>query len=412
MRRSGLALFLGLSFAVAACGNGGASNAPSTAASAAPSTAASTDPSVAPSGSAAASASAAHSDLLIGVVTDVGTVNDKNVNEYTYVGAQKGAAAIGADPPPVVSPNSDAEYAPFIQALVDQHFDIIVATGVNLVPATAAAAKANPKIWFVGVDQAPCINANGDYDPTSTDCSGDISKVLPNYIAINYAEDQAGYLAGIVAAKATKSNIIGAIGGVSLCGPCVRYMQGFALGAKSVNPDVKVKTSFVSPSDFGVGFADQAAGKTFATQFITQNVGIDVLFQVASLTGRGGLTGDGIIDAACAAGIDVIGVDVDQHESYPASQSCILTSAENHFAVSVSDAIVAISSGTAKAGITTYDATNDGIGVSSYYDAASKLPADIGTTIDAAIAGMKAGSVTSCPPAPECGKTPAPKIGD
>ena len=406
IRSTGLTLVMGLSIVVAACSSSGASTSPSAAATAAPTTAASSAPSGSAAGSAAPSGSAAHSDLKIGVVTDVGTVNDKNFNEYTYVGAQQGAAAIGADPPPVVVPNSDADYAPLIQAFVDQQFDIIVATGFNLVPATAAAAKANPKIWFVGVDHAPCITAKGDYDPTFKDCSGDVSVLLPNYIAINYAEDQAGYLAGIVAAKATKSNIIGAIGGVSLCGPCVRYMQGYALGAKATNPAVKVKTAFVSASDFKVGFADQAAGKTFATQFITQNAGIDVLFQVA------GLTGNGVIDAACAANINAIGVDVDQHQSYPASQACIVTSAEKHLSVSVSDSIVGISDKTAKGGLTFFNAKNDGIGVSPFYDAASKLPTDIQTTIDAATTAMKAGTLVTCPPAPECGKTPAPKIGD
>ena len=200
IRSTGLALFAGLSIFVAACGNGGASSAPagSPAASAAPSTAA--------SGEASAPASTApKSDLKIGVVTDVGTVNDKNFNEFTFVGAQQGAAAIGADPPPVVVPTSDADYAPLIQAFVDQDFDVIVATGFNLVPATAAAAKANPDIWFIGVDHAPCINATGDVDPTFADCSGDVAKLLPKYIAINYAEDQAGYLAGMAAASASKS---------------------------------------------------------------------------------------------------------------------------------------------------------------------------------------------------------------
>ena len=411
IRNTGQALFIGLTVVVAACSNGGASDAPSTTASTTPTSTAATGASAAPSSGASAS-SAAHSNLDIGVVTDVGTVNDKNVNEYTYAGAQQGADATGADPPSVVVPTSDALYAPLLRALVDQQFDIIVSTGSNLIPATVVAAKSNPDIWFIGVDQAPCMNAAGVYDPTMTDCSGDIATLLPNYIAVDYAEDQAGFLAGIVAASATKSNIIGAIGGVSGCGPCVRYMQGYTLGARSVNPAIKVKTAFVSPSDDKVGFGDQAAGRKFANQFISQNVGIDVLFQVASLTGRGGLTGDGIIDAACAAGIDVVGVDVDQHESYPPSQACILTSAEKHFAVSVSDAIVAISSGTAKPGLTIFSATNDGIGVSPYYDAATKLPTDIQARLDAAIAGMKVGSVTSCPPAPECGKTPAPKIGD
>jgi basic membrane protein A len=393
IRSTGLALFAGLSIFVAACSDGGASSSPAT--SAAPTTAASAE------GSAPASApasAAVKSNLKIGVVTDVGTVNDKNFNEFTFVGAQQGAAAIGADPPPVVVPTSDADYAPLIQAFVDQDFDVIVAAGFNLVPATAAAAKANPDIWFIGVDHAPCINATGDVDPTFADCSGDVSVLLPKYIAINYAEDQAGYLAGIVAASATKSNIIGAVGGVSLCGPCIRYMQGYELGAKSVNPDITVKSAFVSDSDFKVGFADQAAGKTFGDQFITQNKGLDVLFQVA------GLTGNGLIDAACAAKINAIGVDVDQHESYPASQACILTSAEKHLALSVNDSIVGIADGTAKGGMTFFNATNDGIGVSPFYDAASKLPSDIQAKIDAATAAMKAGTLTTCPA--KCGQLP------
>ncbi len=397
IRSTGLALFAGLSIFVAACSSGGASTAPSSAASGAASSAPSTGGSTEPS-----SSTAPKSDLKIGVVTDVGTVNDKNFNEYTFVGAQEGAKAIGADPPPVVVPTSDADYAPLIQAFIDQKFDVIVATGFNLVPATAAAAKANPDIWFIGVDHAPCINATGDVDPSFADCSGDVAKLLPKYIAINYAEDQAGYLAGIVAASASKSGIIGTVGGVSLCGPCIRYMQGYELGAKSVNKDIQVKSAFVSASDFKVGFADQAAGKTFGDQFIKLNAGIDVLFQVA------GLTGNGLIDAACAAKINAIGVDVDQHQSYPASAACILTSAEKHLATSVSDEIVAIAGGTAKGGLTFFNATNDGIGVSSFYDAASKLPADIQGKVDAATAAMKAGTLKTCPE--KCGQLVNGKI--
>ncbi len=405
---SALALFAGLSVIVAACGNGSPSAA-STAPTSAPSALASSAASSGPSASASA---AAKSDLVVGVVTDLNTDNDKDFNELTVSGTQHGAAAIGADPPPIIVPDSPDLYAPLVQALVDQDFDIIVATGVNLVPATAAAAKANPKIWFIGVDHAPCIDATGIYDPSFKDCSGDVSQLLPNYIAINYAEDQAGYLAGIVAASATKSKVIGAIGGVSACGPCVRYMQGYVLGAKSVDPTIKVKTSFVSATDFNVGFANQAAGQAFAARFLDENTRIDVVFQVASLAGAGSLTGKGIIDAACAARINVVGVDVDQRERYPASQGCILTSAEKHFSVSVSDSIVGISAGIAKGGLTSFNATNDGVGVSPFSAAASKLPADIQTKIDAAISGMKAGSLVTCQPAPQCGKTPAPKIGD
>jgi basic membrane protein A len=344
--------------------------------------------------------------LKIGVVTDVGTVNDKNFNEFTYVGAKDGARAVGAAEPPVSVPSSDAQYEPLIQGYVDQNFNVIVTTGFNLANTTAAKAKANPNIWFIGVDHAPCIKGDGTVDPTFADCSGNIATLLPKYIALNYAEDQAGYLAGMVAASASKTGAIGAIGGVSLCGPCVRYIQGYVLGAKSINPNIIVKVNWVSDSDFAKGFADQAGGKTFANQFLQQNPNVDVLFQVA------GLTGNGVIDAACESGKMAIGVDVDQHESYPASQACILTSAEKKLARSVSESIKAIANNTAKGGLTYFNATNDGIGVSPFYDAASKLPADMQTKINTALAGMKAGTVTTCPAAPACGQVPAPPIGD
>ena len=391
IRFLGPTLLVAVAFIVTACG-GGATPAPSSGGAASQS--ASQEP------SSEAPSAGTSSDLKIGVVTDVGTVNDKNFNEFTFVGAKEGAAAIGAAEPPVVVPASDADYAPMIQSYVDQDYDVIVATGFNLVPATAAAAKANPDIWFIGVDHAPCLNADGDVDPTFADCSGDLATLLPKYIALNYAEDQAGYLAGIVAASASESGTIGAIGGVSLCGPCVRYIQGYKLGAQSVNPDIKVKVAWVSDSDFVKGFADQAGGKTFAQQFLQQNKNVDVLFQVA------GLTGNGVLDAACEAGINGVGVDVDQHESYPASAECILTSAEKHLALSVSESIKGIAAGTAKGGLAFFNAANDGIGVSPFYDAESKLPSDIQTTLDTAFAGLADGSIDSCPD--NCGAVPAP----
>src|SRR5262249_3653087 len=153
-----------------------------------------------------------------------------------------------------------------------------------------------------------------------------------HYIALGYEEDQAGYLAGMVAATASKNGVIGAIGGITICAPCVRYIQGYEMGAKFVNPNIKVGTADVTTPAFTKAFADPVTGKAFAQQFIQQNKP-DVLFQVA------GLTGNGVIDAACAAGIYAIGVDVDQYLSYPNGDKCIITSAEKHLSVSVSDTI-------------------------------------------------------------------------
>jgi len=393
IRSAGLALFAGVAIVVAACSGGGATTAPSSAPTTAPTTApsGSTAPSTAPSGSGAGST------LKIGVVTDVGTVNDKNFNEYSYKGAQLGATDIGAANPPYAVPKDASEYPTLINNYVTQGFNVIVTVGFNLTNDTIKAAKANPDIWFVGVDQAPiCVDATGAPDSTFA-CKGDAKTLLPKYIALGFEEDQAGYLAGIVAASISKSGTIGAIGGITLCGPCVRYIQGYVLGAQSVNANIKVKTAYVTTSDFKKAFADPVTGKAFAQQFIQQNKP-DVLFQVA------GLTGNGMLDAACAANVWGIGVDVDQFLSYPAADKCIVTSAEKHLSSAVDQTIKAIAAGTATGGDLKFNATNDGIGVSPGHDNAGVWPADLQAKLDAAVAAMKAGTLTTCPT--DCGAPP------
>ncbi len=388
--RVGGGILVSLGVVLAACSSGGSSPSAVTSATAVASQAAMSE---APSTSPA-------STLKIGVVTDVGTINDKNFNEYTYKGAQAGAQDLGeSSDVPYAVPKDASEYASLIQNFVSQQFDIIVTTGFNLTAETIKAAKANPDIWFIGVDQAPiCIDSTGA--PATDNCASDPATILPHYVALGFEEDQAGYLAGIVAAAMSKTGTIGAIGGITICAPCVRYIQGYELGAKSYNPNIVVKTAYITTSDFTKAFADPVTGKTFATQFIAANHP-DVLFQVA------GNTGNGILDAACDANIYAVGVDVDQYLSYPNADKCIITSAEKHLSVAVEDTIKAIAAGTQQAGDAHYDATNDGIGVSDFHDKASLIPSDVQGKLDAALAGMKDGSVVTCPPAPQCGAPPS-----
>jgi basic membrane protein A len=335
---------------------------------------------------------APQSDLKIGVVTDVGTVNDKNFNEYTYKGAQEGAQAIGAAGDiPYAVPKDAAEYGTLLQAFVDQQFDIIVTAGFNLGVETTKFAHDNPDIWFIGVDQGPpCVDADGLPDTTFA-CAGDAATLLPKYIALSYQEDQAGYLAGMVAASVSKTGTIGAISGITLCGPCTRYIQGWQLGAQSINPDIKTDVAFVSESDFVKAFNDPVTGKSFGAQFLKSNPDVDVLFQVA------GKTGNGVLDAACDAGIYGIGVDVDQALSYPNAAKCTVTSAEKKLSLAVSEDIKAIAAGTAKGGDDHWDAARDGIGYAPFHDLASVVPADMTQKLDDAFAQMQAGTLQTCP---------------
>ena len=367
-RKLGLTLFSGLAFVVAACSSTAGTSAPE---SAAP------DPCA---GAAKRSGDAIAlptdtSQIKIGVATDVGKVDDKNFNEYTYAGAQEAATALGiAGEVPFVTPASAADRIPNIQKYVDEGFHIVVTAGFANGTATGCVAKVNPDVWFIGVDQGPPAPGTE----------------LPNYIQLSYQEDQAGYLAGMVAATMSEKDSIGAIGGITLCGPCIRYIQGFELGAKSIKPDIKVASDYVTESDFVKAFDDPVTGKSFGSQFITQN-DVDVLFQVA------GKTGNGILEAACEANILGVGVDVDQALSNPPTTKCTVTSAEKKLSKSVAADIAAIVDGTAKGGDDHWDAARDGIGYSPFHDLESQVPADMVAKLDEAFAAMKAGTLKTCP---------------
>jgi basic membrane protein A len=386
-----------LAIVASACsGSATPTPAPSAAPSvAAPSVAPSVAASVAPSPSAAPSAST----LKIGVVTDLGTLNDKGFNEYSYKGAVDAATALGAASPSSIVPKDASEYKADIQQFVDQKFDVIVTIGFNMTAATEVAAKANPTIHFVGVDESPiCVDPTGAPDSTFA-CKGDPKTLLPNFTSVYFAEDQAGYLVGIVAAYASKANIIGAIGGTTLCASCVRFIQGYELGAKSVKPSIVVKSSYVTHDFSAAAFSDPAGGKIFADTFIKTNK-VDVLFQVA------GATGNGVLEAACASKIYGIGVNVDQWTSLGApANACVITSAEKRIETAVNQAVMGIAAGSLAAGDVLYNAANDGIAASPFHDKAGIFGPEVQAALDAALAAMKAGTLKTCPTT-GCGVAP------
>ena len=126
--------------------------------------------------------------------------------------------------------------------------------------------------------------------------------------------------------------------------------------------------------------------------------GLAARSNIRALILRGAATcGNGVLDAACAAKILGIGVDVDQFNSYPDARPCLLTSAEKHLQLAVSSALQAIAGGSAAPGDSLYDAKNDGIGVSVGHNLSGHWAPDAQTLINAAIAGMKDGSLKTCP---------------
>ncbi|TMG48076.1 MAG: BMP family ABC transporter substrate-binding protein [Chloroflexi bacterium] len=301
--------------------------------------------------------------LKIGMVTDIGQLEDKSFNEFSWKGVQDGASAVGGSAKNIVTKDI-ADYKQNIQSFVDQKYDVIVTVGFLIGTDTLAAAKANPGIQFFGVDQF-------------------IPDPIPaNYQGLLFNEAQAGYLAGIVAGTITKSSKIGAVGGREDVPPVVNYIKGYENAAKSVKPGVQVLVNYVG--DFNAPDKGEASAKTMIGQ------GADVVFQVA------GLTGAGVLRAACNAKIWGIGVDVDQYQSLPDAKACIVTSAEKRLQNATRDAIKRFKDKGKQSGNFTNDATNDGIGYSPIRNL-NPVPAGLEDKLKQAIADMKSGKLKPVP---------------
>ena len=400
-----MALLLVVMLILSACTGGGESSAPSAGGSEAPQSEApeseapgseapeSAAASEAPTGLAACGDPDAGDALLVGGVTDVGQLEDKSFNEGGWCGTIMGADAVGGSAEVIVT-EDPADYQNNIQTFIDQGYDVIVTYGFALGTDTAIAAKANPEVQFVGLDQAICVDENGDPDPTFT-CAGDAAELLPNYQGLVFNESQAGYLAGIVAATITETNVIGTIGGINTIPAVLSYIGGYVNGAKSVNPDVEVLVSYVS-DDITTAFNDPTTGASLAEQMIQQDA--DVIFQVA------GLSGQGALEAACDADVYGIGVDVDQALALP-DLTCIVTSAEKKLVEGVSEAIQRVADGSAVGGTLVLDAAQDPpkVAVSEFHNHPDLLTDELQTLLDDATAAMAAGELDPCAGEGVCG---------
>ncbi|MGL4651006.1 MAG: BMP family ABC transporter substrate-binding protein [Caldilineaceae bacterium] len=261
----------------------------------------------APAAEAPAEAPAAASDITIGLVTDVGRVNDRSFNQSAWDGVKEAGAALGlveGEGFRYIETQAATDYADNMQQFIDSGTDVIVTVGFALGEATLAAAAANPDVYFIGVDQfqgAP----------------------LPNVTGLVFNEDKAGFLAGALAAQLSQSATLASVLGTDLVPPVVAFGVGFENGAKYINPDINVTTTY-HPGGMDIAFSDPEWGAATARQAMDQ--GADVVF------GAGGNTGNGALQevaTAEGAGTSVfcIGVDTDQWETLPAAHPCLVSSA-------------------------------------------------------------------------------------
>lgn len=293
----------------------------------------------------------------VGLVTDVGKLSDKSFNATSWQGVldaqnDKSLCVQGK----AIESNQPTDYATNMQTFVDQGYDMVVAVGFLMGDDTLAEAKKNSKTKFAIVDNA--------YTPDQSPPA--------NLVGLVFKEDQAGFIAGALAGYMTKSNTVGQVLGLKIP-PVQRYAEGYKAGLAYANPKGKVLEVYQGAAD-GAPFNNPDWGKARATDMIAQ--GADVVF------GAGGNTGNGALLGALAKNVACIGVDTDQYLSYPQADPCLMTSAEKKLATAVKTAVTDMVKNQWPSGnLLTFDASNQGVGISPYHDWDSKIPADVKTKI-------------------------------
>ena len=255
--------------------------------------------------------------IKVALVTDTGGVNDRGFNEFSINGLERAAVELGVETQVYVS-NASEDYLPNLSSAAEDGAALVISVGFLLGADTVTAAQEYTEVMFAGVDQF-----YGD----PPDCEEGGTCVQPNTLGLIYPSEEAGYLAGIVAAMMTESGTISTVGGIPIP-PVDNWIAGFQQGAKDTNPDITLL------NDYSNDFVDQALCKEIALDHIAQ--GADIVFQVAGLCGLGAL------DAALQEGVFAIGVDADQ--SFAGDH--VLTSALKPLETSVFETIRSFVDGT------------------------------------------------------------------
>jgi basic membrane protein A len=294
--------------------------------------------------------------LSVGLVTDVGGVNDQSFNQSAWEGLQRFSADTGSDVSYIES-KDESGYAPNIETFVDQGSDLIYGVGFMLGDFFAQAGKDNPDQQFAIVDYA--------YAPEDVPNN--------NVTGIVFATEECSFLVGYIAGKMSKTGKVGHINGIA-SGTMETFAVGYYAGVLTANPDAQIM------GQYSESFSDPAAGKNIANQYYAD--GADIIFSAA------GATGNGAIEAAKEQGKWAIGVDMDQNHIAPDN---VLTSALKRVDNAIYDISTQMLDGSFVGGTTRhYDLKNEGV---DYATTGDHIPAEILAEVEQIKADIIAGKL-------------------
>ncbi|MFF0199224.1 BMP family protein [Streptomyces sp. NPDC005017] len=305
-------------------------------------------------------------DLGLAIAYDIGGKGDQSFNDAAYAGLQKAQKEFGyktADIEPTEG-ETDADKQQRLETLAKQGYNPVIGVGFAYGPAMEAASKKYPDTTFGIVDSV----VEGK-----------------NVASLVFAEQEASYLAGVAAAKATKSNTVGFVGGVDV--PLIhKFEAGYKQGVADTNAKVKVISQYLTQTAEEGGFSSPDKGKAAAEGQIEK--GADVIYAAA------GLSGQGVIEAASKAGVWAIGVDSDQYkqEALAAYKGKILTSALKDVGGAVYTLAASVQDGKPLTGVQTFDLKVNGVGLSESNPEFAKI-AGLTEAVAAAKEGITSGQI-------------------
>ncbi len=305
-------------------------------------------------------------EFKVGLVTDVGRINDRSFNQSAWEGVKLAAEqlGLGEDNIKFIETQDAKDYADNMQQFIDAGYNVIVTVGFALGDATKQAAQENPDIFFIGVDQFQVDQ-------------------IPNLVGLVFQEDKAGFLAGALAAHLTKTGTIAAVLGTDLVPPVVAFKEGYEAGARFVKPDINIISTY-HPGEISQAFVDPEWGAATAKQAIDQ--GADVVF------GAGGNTGNGALqEVATHEGLYCIGVDTDQWETVPAAHPCLVSSAMKLITPSVAELISDAYNGNWPGGGNFFGP----VGLAPFHDFEDQIPQEVKDDLERIRKGLDDGTIST-----------------
>ena len=289
------------------------------------------------------------------LIYDLGGKFDKSFNEAAYNGAKRWVEETGGSYKELEM-QSEAQREQALRRLAETGANPIVMTGFAFGDVLNKVAPDYPDTKFAIIDMVVD---------------------QPNVQSVVFTEEQGSYLAGMMAGMASKSDIVGFIGGTDI--PLIHKFEcGYAQGFKAVKPDGKVLINYTGTTP--AAWNDPVKGGELAKAQISQ--GADVIYAAA------GGTGIGVLQATADDGKLGIGVDSNQNYLHPGS---MLTSMVKRVDNAVYDAFTA--GPDLEPGVKVMDLKANGVGVAIDDNNKDLVTAEMQAAVDDATAKIASGEI-------------------